>query len=128
MCLSFSVPAFATNDCTEGHTPPARYEYYKTVNGNTDEEITLVSTAAGGVSLCFPSTGAIIFVTTAVYNVLYLWNPGHEGRGDYTKEIYYDRSSSGFWEHTEYYGKDTKGIPVYLGCQVDRHWVSNDPG
>lgn len=125
--ISLAIPSFAAeNDCTESHRAPDGYAYWKAMTGNTDQEVFTIVTVAGACALKFPGIGAQVFISTTLYSLLYLWNPTGEGRGDYVKYIYFDKSSSGFWEHTLFYTKDLKGETVYLGCTVDRYWVSND--
>jgi hypothetical protein len=128
MCLSvLPVSAFAAeSDCTENHKPPTGYTYYKAAHGNTDQEVFVLTYVAGKCAVLFPDYAVQISVSTNLYNLLYLWNPTGEGRGDYVKYIYYQKSSSGFWEHTLFYTTNLNGEQVYLGCTTNRYWVSND--
>lgn len=129
--IASSGSAFAAseNDCTQSHSPPEGYVYYSKHSGNTNMEMGVLSGGGsfvtGLLSLFIPALGPVSLVI-AVPGLIELWNPGGHLQGDYVCYTYYDKWSSGFWDHYLFYTETQDGETVYLGCETNRYWVSNE--
>lgn len=129
MVMGMATSAFAAkpdeDSCEKGHTVPNGYVLYDVVEGNNDVQFTVTTVAAGSVSIMAPILSTPLTIGLGLASLLYIVNPGDELRGNYVQYIYYDSSSAGFWEHTFFYAIDQKNNEHYLGCEVNRYWISN---
>lgn len=131
LVIASSGSAFAASegDCTQPHSPPEGYVYYSTYRGNTQMEMGILSgggsLVTGVLGFVIPGLGVVSLIL-AVPGLIDLWNPGGYLQGDYVCYRYYDKWSSGFWDHYLFYTETQDGKIIYLGCETDRYWISNE--